>query len=378
MKTHICLVSAQPTANLAPILDSTLRPEHVVLVTSADMSKQASYLETVLTRHGITVESISISDAYSYAAVEDALLDWLAKHEADDISLNVTGGTKLMAMAAHSVFATNKKRVFYVNADTDDILFLHPREPIHQLSTRIRLRDYLEAHGYTLQGKLEKPQPTAALRALTDRLLDRVQSAGKAIGQLNWLAQKAESTGLAITLPVSQANNNQLYEVIHLFEEVHLLELKDDTLSFRDEAARQFVNGGWLEWHVYGALSDIAPETGLVEHAINVQVTYPDGKTSNELDATCLHRNRLHIIETKTANLAEPGKQDSKATDAIYKLQALLKLGGLRTRAMLIDYRGGLSDADKRRATDLGIRIVSGAQLKNIKGTLRHWLQEKR
>jgi len=56
----------------------------------------------------------------------------------------------------------------------------------------------------------------------------------------------------------------------------------------------------------------------------------------------------------------------------------LLKLGGLRTRAMLVNYRGNLSAADKARAAASRIRVVSGSQLKQIKGELRSWIHEPR
>jgi hypothetical protein len=91
-----------------------------------------------------------------------------------------------------------------------------------------------------------------------------------------------------------------------------------------------------------------------------------------------LYRNTLHLIECKTANLAQGGKgDDNKATEALYKMESLLKLGGLRTRGMVVDYRGQLasSEADRQRAKESHIEIVSGNQLKDLKGTIaRLWL----
>ena len=51
--------------------------------------------------------------------------------------------------------------------------------------------------------------------------------------------------------------------------------------------------------------------------------------------------------------------------------------GGLRTRGMVGDYRGQLSssESDRQRAAEAGIAIVSGAQLKDLKGAIsRLWL----
>lgn len=377
--THVVLVSAQATPNLTPALDEELKPCRMVLVTSPDMRRQADALAGVVRRRGIAVERLDIVDAYDYAGVEDAMLGWLSAHEGDNVALNITGGTKLMAMAAQSVFGGNGKPIFYVNVETDDVHFLGRRDMAHRLEARVKLRDYLEAHGYRFSANPGRPNIRAELRDLTDRLIDRVESAGAALGRLNWLAQEAKGSLRSPPLDEGQRDPFALRDVIDLFAEARLLRSVDGRLVFADEAARAFVNGGWLEFHVHRALSDLAPGEQITDHALNLEVVAPDGKTRNELDAAFLHGNRLHIVETKSSNLATVGASgDDKATEAIYKLETLLKLGGLRTRAMLVDYRGKLSAADRTRAAASRIRIVSGAQLKQFKGELRNWIHEPR
>ena len=61
-------------------------------------------------------------------------------------------------------------------------------------------------------------------------------------------------------------------------------------------------------------------------------------------------------------------------------MESLLKLGGLRTKGMVVDYRGELakSEANQKRAAEAGIAIVSGAQLKDLKGAIsRLWLAKR-
>ncbi len=103
-----------------------------------------------------------------------------------------------------------------------------------------------------------------------------------------------------------------------------------------------------------------------------------DGNTDNEIDVAFMHRNTLHIIECKSANLAGQGvTQDDKATEAVYRMQSLLKLGGLRTRGMIVDYRGAFaaSDANRKRAKIARIEILSGSDLKDARGQIkRHWM----
>ncbi len=377
--TQVCLVSAQATPNLTPALDDALKPSRMVLVTSPDMKRQSEALAGVLKRRGITVETLDIADAYDYSGIEDALLGWLSAHESENVALNVTGGTKLMAMAAQAVFSGSGKPIFYVNAESDDVVFLGRRDLARRLDARVKLRDYLEAHGYRLSTKPARPEIRAELRDLADRLIDRVESFGSTLGQLNGLAQEARNGLRSPALDDRQCDSIALRDLIDLFADAGVLKFIAGHLVFPDEAARLFANGGWLEFHVHRALSDLAPGEKITDHALTLEVIAPDGKTKNELDAAFLQGNRLHIVETKASNLAMPGNSgDDKATEALYKLETLLKLGGLRTRAMLVDYRGKLSNADRTRANTNRIRVVSGAQLKQLKSELRNWLHDPR
>jgi len=139
---------------------------------------------------------------------------------------------------------------------------------------------------------------------------------------------------------------------------------------------------------VFEALQSLrAQHEGLTDVATGVRVSFggPDARNGksrdkNEIDVAFLYRNTLHLIECKTANLAQGGKgDDNKATEALYKMESLLKLGGIRTRGMVVDYRGQLSssEADLQRAQEAGIAIVSGAALKDLKGAIsRLWLSK--
>jgi hypothetical protein len=372
---QVCLVSAQTTPNLTPLLDEQRAPGKVVLVVSPDMAPQAGWLEKVIRRKGMAVERFAVPDAYDYYGIADALMDWLIAQGDARVALNVTGGTKLMAMAAQSVFQEAHQPVFYVNAENDEVIVLGDCGAGFTLPQKIKLREYLEVHGYTLEGKPEKPELPAALRELTQELVLRVKEWGRPLGQLNALAQSAERKLTSAPLSDDQLDSRLLGNLVDLFAAQKLVRSVEGKLVFPNEAARQFVNGGWLEFHVYGALADLAPVVSLADYAVNLKVLAADGKTKNELDASFLHRNRLHLIECKAANLgALSGKGESKATDALYKLETLLKMGGLRTRGMLIDYRGGLSDADLARARESRIRVVSSAQLLRLKDEIRNWL----
>lgn len=372
--THVCLVSAQATPNLTPVIDPAFSPRHVVMLVSPAMRSRAEHLAAVLKRRGVTVCDLDVPDPYDYLAIEECLLTWLAEHDSDDLALNVTGGTKVMAMAAQEVFRSAGKPVFYVNIDRDEVLFIGQRQGRFQLGQKVRLRDYLEAHGYRLQENAKRPAVRAWERDLTEKLVIDLARVGRELGELNWLAQEARKDLRSPDLTHRQLESTQLDELIRRFSAQHLLKRDENALVFPDEATRQFVNGGWLESHVYRVLAELAPKLGLADYGVSLEVAAPNATTLNELDVAFLYRNRLHLIECKTANLAAPGTAgETRGTAAVYKLETLLKMGGIATRGMLIDYRGSLAPADLARARQSGIEVVSGADIRRLPEKITNW-----
>lgn len=373
--THVCLVSAQATPNLLPLLDERWRPLKVVLATSEAMRSQSDALAALLRTKGVKVETLQLRNAYDYSALCDDFLGFLATRADTSMALNVTGGTKLMAVAAQEVFRADQRAAFYVNIESDEIVFLGGGHSA-PLQAKLKIAESLRAHGYTTQAG-ETPQISARQRDLAARLVDHVATAGRALGQINNLAQQAKPS-LQCQLTVDQLDSLTLAQMLGLFADAGYVTQAHGVLKFPDESSRAFVNGGWLELHLLQVLTDLrGTHAGITDIALNLQVVHPDGRTKNELDVAFMYRNTLHIIECKTANLAQPGiTQDDKATEAIYRMESLLKLGGLRTRGMIVDYRGAFaaSEANRKRAQLARIEVLSAGDLKDAKGQVaRRW-----
>jgi len=86
-----------------------------------------------------------------------------------------------------------------------------------------------------------------------------------------------------------------------------------------------------------------------------------------------LARNRLFIIECKTARMDRP--QAPKANDALFKLAEIARrVGGLGARGLLASYRP-VRDAEKKLAEALGIELVCHAGLNRLEEALRRWVR---
>jgi hypothetical protein len=374
---HMILVSEQTTPNLVPLLDESNRPKGVVMVVSPQMEVQAQWLTPVIRRKGLLVERIDVPDAFDYFQMENAILEWLSAHADQQVALNVTGGTKPMAMAAQSAFLMAGKPVFYVSDGSDQILWLSEKMTTRaRIPEKIKIPEYLEIHGYS-SPSIGKPSVPSALRDLAQALAANARVWGGALGALNFLAHGAKNKLKTNSVPSHILSDEKFQQVTELFASNDLLRWSAGCITFPSESARQFVNGGWLEFHTYKILADLAPKLGFVDYGTNVVVQAKNGETKNEIDAAFMHGNHLHIIECKTANLTQISESgETKVTDVLYKLDSLLRIGGKRTYGMLIDFRGGLSSYDLGRAAHLNIEIVSAQTLPRLEERITAWVQK--
>ena len=355
---QILLVSAQAAPNLLPALDPALKPAEAVLLVTHAMESRANALQPVLQEAGVRVSRVALANEHDYNALEATLMELAAVRDGQAIALNLTGGTKLMALAAQSIALAAGWSVFYVDADTDEVIWLGKRAGQRQrLTEQLRLRHYLMGYGFESRRDREEPRLAARRQALIATLL----------------AQQAEDRqSLSVALNPRQRDSVNLAALLRPFADAGVLTLTGDALAFADAAARDFVKGGWLEHHVYQTVARLGADLGLRDKAANLEVTDATGVT-NELDVVFLARNRLFIIECKTARMDQP--QAPKANDTLFKLAEIVRrVGGLGAHGLLASYRP-LRDSEKRLARALRIELVCGPELARLDERLRAWVR---
>jgi hypothetical protein len=376
MKTQLCLVSDQAAANLLPALDPALKPEKVVLVVSSKMRTRAERLSRVLQQHGIAVKSVDLTNEHDLSATEEDLLRLAEAMPEEDIALNITGGTKLMSAAAQSVASVSDWKMFYVDVDTDQISWLSPKgRADHALTEQLRLRVYLQSYGFDLVEKPRRPQASPEQQKLTETLLMQIGSLEAPLSTLNWLAQQAEnSRRLSIALDAKQQDSRSLDALLRNFESAGAITVEGNEVKFASKADLGFVKGGWLELHVMQIIHQLSGELGIRDKAANLEVIDSAG-VKNELDLACIVRNRLFVIECKTARMDRP--EAPKANDTLFKLvENCRRVGGLGTRGMLVSYRD-LGESEKKLAVALGIETVCAAEINRLPEVLKVWFRPR-
>lgn len=367
------MVSDQAAPNLLAALDPALRPEEAVLVVSRKMQARASALGGVLCEAGVKTSYVALSDEHDFHKLEQELFDKVAStHEGRSIALNVTGGTKLMALAAQSIARTAEWSVFYVDIDMDEVIWLSGGRPRQRLSEHLRLRHYLRGYGFGIEDESRRALTEPRHFALLDTLAIQAGSLEQPLSQLNWLAQESEDRKtLKVRLSPQQMDSRGLETLLRNFAEAEVLHVSGETLTFASEADRAFAKGGWLEQYVYKRLCGTAHELAIRDKAANLVVVDDEG-VKNELDVAFMARNRLFVIECKTARMDKP--EAPKANDTLFKLSEIRRrVGGLGARGMLVSYRP-LRDEEKRLAAALGIELVCGGELARFDEKLKRWI----
>ena len=372
--THLILVSAQAVPNITPVMDERFKPKNVVLLVSPDMANRAEWLEQIYIKRGIKSRRWLIKDAYDIDHIRDRIYELLTEYEAGGLALNATGGTKPMSIAAYEEFRELERPIFYVHPEEDRVIWLHPSKQAGQdLADRIKLPEFLQAYGATVTAQGETFGVPADDRELTEEIITRIAYYSKALGALNYLAQQATGS-LKVELNPQQMND-YILDLIHLFSKHKRLSIDKQTLTFPTEEARFYVNGGWLEQHVWGQCLNIKKESGIQDIGRSVQVKrlHQGRPVRNELDITFLKDNRLYIIECKTKRFS--AKDQGGGADTLYKLDTLKDLlGGLQAKAMLISFTQP-NDYDVQRAGDLRLALCCYNELPKLTEKLLAWVK---
>jgi hypothetical protein len=380
---HFLLVSEQPAPNLFPAVvppghAEDFPPGAVVLVVSRQMKAQADRIEPLFRSRGIEVRRLEVDDPFDAdaltSAFEEKVVETIDILGGKSILLNATGGTKLMALAAVTVFQDMALPIYYVGHADGRVIWLMPRDRAgFSAQFRIRLPEFLAAHGYDAEA-LHRDEVPTHFRELTAALIDEVGAFGSALSTLNWVAARAKGS-LSVELEPRMMQDEAFGRLVRLFSDAGLIEKERWRLRFADEKVRRFVNGLWLEQHVFGVARSLFKDiASLQDVATGLEVAGPTG-VKNEIDVALLAGNRLFLIECKTRRFDSEDEQNGAASGALYKLKTLRDLGGLKTRAMLVSYQS-LPDYEKDRAAAMDISVVEGRQLTGLRERILRWVLE--
>nr|WP_315539205.1 DUF1887 family CARF protein [uncultured Haemophilus sp.] len=382
---HFCLISDQAAPSLLPILDPEFKPKEAVFLVSDKMKSNAEALAKVFKEKNVKVTLVRIENIYDFQGMENCFIELIDQFDGQNIALNVTGGTKLMAIVAQNTFAMGGKPIFYVDSDNNQILFIRhdekePKErriPNKTLNCQIDLKTYLSAYGMVYKST-RKPLASERLIANLEPFIKQYDKYKDDIPLLNAYASESQKSGFKVDF-----KHHKVKSLVTLLEELHhkdLLDFDNHRIDFRDTIHKDLLNGIWLEEITYKAIENIK---SIQDKALSLEVgnsSYDQNKkqyalqnqgNQNEFDIAFIAKNRLHIIECKTQMMNKEG--GLKSEDILYKLEALKNYGGLMTKKCLVSYFE-VPESVKNRAKELHVEIIQGKELQRLREKIANWI----
>ena len=368
---HIIFVSDQAVPTILGASLPGAVPAHIHAVVTPAMREAGTLLEEALRLRGsIRCTQYPLEDNLSQDAmysVLDAIRNSIGE---ETFGVNLTGGTKLMALAAAEWAYAYDVPAFYIDTVKGQFIQIGRTWHYAPLPDVLSIRDLLSANAFSIESADTSPVPKER-RELLIKLLECTctHDGEKALGRLNWLAEQAQGNlRVYDDCPMEPAWE----KVMTLCSCAGTLQRRDNELLFPNENARRWCNGVWLEEYVKATLYHLHACKKIKDWASSVRVRHKG--ILNELDALFSVHNRLFIIECKTTCMVKKPMQPDNAT--LYKADSLHdRLGGVFAKAMLCSVRP-LADKDKERAKkQLQVHIVSGNDLLRLADILTLWSQ---
>ncbi len=358
--------------NFLPFLNRALKPESVTLVVSETMKNRAQWLKAEIAKHQVEIlPDIEIGNAETdIAAIQDILMKWADNHSdlMRESVLNVTGGTKPMAIAAQEVFRMAERPVFYVDVATDEVSWVSGEHERVRLEKSLTVQQVLGLNGFVLEsGDFKSEVANEKWRHFCDEMAASPKDWALALGALNASAsssvdgyefargRREQSDALKFNYgnyEMAIQKWNEMLETLHADELISGATASERFVSI--DAAR-FCAGVWLEHYVFSVLKGFGLDK---KHALmNAVIVDPKGNR-NELDSIVIHRNTCYVIEDKTKNMKLKGELKGNVADhAVYKLAQVSKAMGLRTEGILVSART-VRPSDKERARAYGVEVI--------------------
>lgn len=324
MKTMIALVSDQRMQNVIPILQENAQYRELILVLSKERRtgkplerymNSANDLKAVLDEFvRVTLSDVYV-DPYNIEAVKQTIGALIRNSgEPENIVINISGGTKPMAIGAFQAAQSAGVKSVYTNTEDGELIWLSPdgsvqSEPIRVTNLDVSL--YIRAYGE----KINRSRTVADLDPREIRWAKMIAENYEVIYEIvNSLASKIKKgNDLPLHHKVTPTRRQQLVIQRLAKEGLWSWNASTNEIIVMDRSSANFLNGLWVEVYVATQLQ----ESGYFDDVrLNITLEGVEG----ELDVVAVSNGKLVMIECKS---------NVKRSEQLNKLDAFRRrLGG--------------------------------------------------
>lgn len=254
-----------------------------------------------------------IVDQFSFTSMEEHL-DKIDFSDFDKIYVNLTGGTKVMTLAAFEFFKEVGAEIYYLTGRENERIKLSPgrRKIVDKINVKVTLSEYLTAYGFDIV----ETKGSGIEADFTDKFFELYTANLSQLPNhpmINLLRDKYRDKGLII------ASLEGLNEFLSQIEfPVHAAKLTKYEVKY--------LTGEWFEEWVQNKLkAENIIDPGNLKSGIVLSKNSKEGEmVPNEMDVLFIHSNTLYTIECKTSvfhriylSSVTPKETDGKIEDKI-------------------------------------------------------------
>ncbi len=275
------IVSEQTIPNVLYIKEFSKTPiSEYIFITTPRMEKEG-VLKRIINVCSIDAEKIKrIQVSYDdFLEITQKLSDGILEPQ-KEYFVNLTGGTKIMAIAVYKSFSELHTRFFYLPINKNYFEEILTGEKFN-ISYSITIEEYMRAYGYYMEKTQVDLMPFEDLQKLLNAFLLNLNSEGK--------------------------------------------------FKLSAKLKERFRDGTWFEEYIYQVLKQVLKK---YKHDMNIRINVYGNNmrsehTHNEIDIALTYNNDLYIFECKTTTT-------SNLSEELYKLSAVIKNMGLKAKGILV------------------------------------------
>ena len=368
---HVCLVSEQTVPNILGI--HYLRPDDVLFITTSKMNERSKVAHILDTLKEVELD---YNGRYNQVEVrEDSILDckqkldiWINGKEESDFSVNLTGGTKIMSIAAYEYFKEYGCTMIYVPVGRNDFITVFPRKTSIRstpLSLRLSVANYLAAYGsrVTNRAKLVNNRQDAEKRKdFSEWIVTHYAETKSLLERFSEKLRKRRDDRNGYYFKTSYVPQNSFEK--EFFEAADFSCENGIYSKHLSQSEIIYLTGGWLEEYCYNEIARFQNQ-GIDDAVIGI-IAEAEGH-KNEFDVMFTKDNALYTVECKSLD-----QNDDRKAEALYKIAALQKDFGLRVESFYVSTsphvlkNGEIRPSIIARAEQFKTVVVPPHEVKNI------------
>ena len=386
----VSLVSEQTIPNILAILH--FKPDWLLFVSTEEMQKKKkveAILNTLRQRDfSWEKDEVLIVDQDSISDCMDKLKHWIEKkvnfHTYETI-VNITGGTKMMSIAAYEVFKACPCQIIYIPIPKNEFFIAHSPKghmPSRKIDVRLNVVEYLTAYGINISEKTKQKVMALGKKArerfektdfIYKHYLELKPFLKTICSELRRLEKSSvnkikKGKKIEFSFSFQSSLNDYLKKLLSDWDfEYNIENQKLKIHRLFDSDLYHYFIGGWLEEYVYNILYDLKPQ-GITDVQLNLQLISSQG-TQNEFDVMFTYENALYFVECKSLD-----QEHDKEQDILYKVGALQTDFGLRVKSFLatqatniFEQNGEIKDHLEKRAKQMRTIILPLVHIHDLK-----------